>query len=131
VFEPFNQSESTAMTKIITLLLSFLLAGFSLIPVSSYAQITWDGGGDGTSWDNPFNWDPDIVPGASEDVFITTGTPTLNVTATVNTLVMTNGTLGGTETLTISGLFTWSSGTISGSSTINANGGISFSSVST
>jgi len=28
--------------------------------------VSWDGGGDGTTWEDQYNWDPDIVPGATE-----------------------------------------------------------------
>jgi hypothetical protein len=30
----------------------------------------WDGGGDGVSWGDPFNWLPDVLPTASDDVVI-------------------------------------------------------------
>jgi len=33
--------------------------------------ISWDGGGNGTHWDDPFNWNTDSVPGPGDDVRIT------------------------------------------------------------
>ena len=37
------------------------------------AKVTWDGGGDGTSWDDPLNWDDDNLPDDDEDVDILNG----------------------------------------------------------
>jgi hypothetical protein len=34
------------------------------------ALITWDGGGDGTTWQDPANWDGDVVPTEIDDVVI-------------------------------------------------------------
>lgn len=34
-----------------------------------YAQ-TWDAGGDGESWNDPLNWDNDLIPGPTDDVLI-------------------------------------------------------------
>lgn len=36
----------------------------------SAATITWDGGGDGTSWNDPANWAGDVLPAAGDDVVI-------------------------------------------------------------
>lgn len=44
---------------------------FSLIAVFGFAQITiWDGGGDGTSWNDPINWNTDLVPQFNDQVSI-------------------------------------------------------------
>jgi adhesin HecA-like repeat protein len=43
------------------------------------------------------------------------------------TLSITGGTLQGTDTVTVSGLTTWSGGTMMGAATTNANGGIAYS----
>ena len=50
---------------LITLLAIVLTAGTSLT-----AQITWDGGGDGTSWQDAANWSIDMVPPADSSVEI-------------------------------------------------------------
>lgn len=77
------------MQKYILLTLLFL-AG-----MTTFAQdIVWDGGGDMTSWDDPLNWDSDIVPPTdSIAVFgtdaIITGTMT-NVPALVRITAHTN-----------------------------------------
>ena len=34
------------------------------------AVVLWDGGGDGSSWSDPSNWDSDSLPGPSDDVVI-------------------------------------------------------------
>ncbi len=39
-------------------------------PIVAAALISWDGGGDGTSWHDPLNWSGNVVPGASDDVSI-------------------------------------------------------------
>ena len=52
------------------------------------------------------------------------GTLTLNGTSSMTTLEQSAGTLEGTDTLTVSGLLTWSGGTESGTGTTNANGGM-------
>jgi len=41
------------------------------LPISPMAAtVHWDGGGDGTSWSDPLNWDTDALPGADDDVII-------------------------------------------------------------
>lgn len=44
----------------------FTLITFTLLTTLSHAQILWDGGGDGTSWNDPANWDGDVIPGATD-----------------------------------------------------------------
>src|SRR5437764_117606 len=34
------------------------------------AAVTWDGGGDGSSWQDPLNWSGDAVPGVADQVQI-------------------------------------------------------------
>ncbi len=45
--------------------------------------IYWDGGGDGTSWQDPLNWSGNVVPGATNDVVInlSASNPTIRFTA--------------------------------------------------
>jgi len=38
------------------------------------ALVSWDGGGDGSSWADPLNWSADVIPGIVDDVLIP-GTP--------------------------------------------------------
>jgi len=49
-----------------------------LLPVA--VTVHWDGGGDGTSWSDPLNWDTDTLPGADDDVIINvTEDPTVTI----------------------------------------------------
>src|SRR3954469_1353772 len=45
------------------------------------AAVSWDGGGDGTNWNNALNWATDQVPTAADDVTIAiAGSPTIQIT---------------------------------------------------
>ncbi|MCB9154976.1 MAG: DUF11 domain-containing protein [Caldilineae bacterium] len=93
---------------------------------------TWDGGGDGVSWSDPLNWDPNGVPTAADDVeFSTNITVNIDVAAVVNALTLTAATLEGSGDLTIQGLFTWHTGTLQGSGTVTASGGVLLSDAGT
>jgi hypothetical protein len=87
--------------------------------------VLWDGGGDGVSWTDRFNWSADLLPTADDDV-------TINVESSDPTIVLSSGThsirsLTSSEALTISGgslalaadsqihaAFTLSGGTLTG-----------------
>jgi hypothetical protein len=118
--------------------------------------VYWDGGGDGTSWHDPFNWNPDLIPGPSQDVIIDVpgdvtvvhsnfGTDailslqseeavvlsggTLDIAAASNlsdTFTLNGGVLAGSGDVTLSGPFTWAYGTLAGTGATIANGGITF-----
>lgn len=77
------------------LLLTLALFSFSAL---SAATITFTGGGDGTTWEDPANWDTGTVPTFADDVIIT-GSSSVTVTQAgnaINSLFMNN-----TSTLTI------------------------------
>ena len=62
--------------------LSFLIAAAcALLTAPASAQITWDGGGDGTTWSSAANWSTDTVPGPTDDVVIPAGAVAVNITA--------------------------------------------------
>ncbi|MDZ7345150.1 MAG: hypothetical protein ONA90_11630, partial [candidate division KSB1 bacterium] len=90
------------------------------------ADISWVNPQGGT-WSNPGNWNPRVVPGASDNVFITLNvTVTLDVNATVAGLAL--GGAGVFPTLSLSGntltnlgTFQWVSGSIVGPGTIANN----------
>jgi hypothetical protein len=79
------------------------------------AAVAWDGGGDGTSWHDPLNWDNDQVPVAADDATINVaGAPTIVFSAaagarSVNSLVcaetihFTGGSLAVLTTATMTG----------------------------
>jgi phage baseplate assembly protein gpV len=58
---------------------------------------------------------------------ISGGTTTFDADVTLPTLTLSNGTLGGPATVTVTGMLTWTGGTMSGSGQTNANGGIAMS----
>jgi hypothetical protein len=77
----------------------FLLTVLFLIIIyfSNAATRKWDGGGDGLSWNDPLNWDTDLLPLAADDVLldnsIIAGNYSVNLPAgtiliTVNTLTI-------------------------------------------
>lgn len=53
-----------------------------LEPRLCLSTVLWDGGGDGTNWTDPLNWDTDAVPdGSSEVVIDVAGDPTITLPA--------------------------------------------------
>lgn len=50
--------------------LLFSLIFIGLFFCTAKAQVKWDGGGDGFSWNDATNWVGDIVPGTSDDVLL-------------------------------------------------------------
>jgi hypothetical protein len=121
------------------------------------STITWDGSALDGSWHTAANWDLNQVPGTGDDVIIpdlgnttsvtySTGTTsinslecdepfvlsggTLDVAAASNitsTVAHSNGFLGGTGTLTVEGLYTWTGGRLMGSGATTLNGGMAIS----
>ena len=112
------------------------------------ATVSWDGGGDGTSWADPQNWSGDILPGPDDDVVIdvpgditvvhsgAAGTTVINRLTCRENLEVTggtldlaapsqidgdfslSGTLDGNGDLTVAGTSSWSNGTITGLGTL-------------
>jgi len=120
---------------------------------TSPAEVYWDGGGNGFSWDDPANWHKDELPQNGDDVFIddpgevtviySTGTTTVYrlqseeaITLSGGTLSMdiasfinnsftqSGGILGGAGTLTVGGMMTWTAGNQHGSGETVAAGGL-------
>lgn len=101
----------------------------ALIPAVTLAQSTWDGGGDGSSWSDAANWDPDGVPTEATDVVLDGGvTVTLDVAASTRDLTLDGATLDGPGDLTVAGHLDWIDGTIEGGSAATATitGGLTF-----
>src|SRR4051812_6040163 len=95
------------------------------------ASALWDGGGDGISWTDRFNWGSDQTPGSNDDVTIGTafagvtithasGTTQLNKLTSAAALNITGGSFTFSSTsqidreLTVSGGSLFVSGTLSG-----------------
>ena len=51
------------------------LAAFTLLQSASVgaATVSWDGGGDGTSWSDPLNWSGDALPGPDDTAVLNVG----------------------------------------------------------
>lgn len=115
----------------------------SLEPRTLLAAVMWDGGGGDFQWNNPLNWDTDMLPGAADDVTIdfgandftvvhsggtnlinrltsaaaldiSGGTLLVNSASTVDGDLQLSGTLGGSADIDVSGLFTWNNGSLVG-----------------
>ncbi|MFU8860411.1 MAG: hypothetical protein ACNA8K_08300, partial [Cyclonatronaceae bacterium] len=98
-------------------------------------SFTWTGNAGDNNWHTAGNWDPVGVPGAFDQVTISSGTAEVNdldVTVealtlsgglviinrkfvTTGALTLSSGTIDGPGDLVIGGLFTWAIGTIGGS----------------
>ncbi len=101
------------------------------------ALVTWDGGGDGTSWEDPANWSGDALPTAADDVEIdvpasptivhSTGTTEILSLNCAETLQVTGGNLTIGAASAINGDFTLADAaalTISAGTTTVATGAI-------
>ncbi len=90
------------------------------------AAVSWVGG-DG-DWGVTSHWSTGAVPGAADDVTINApGVTITHVAATprsVHNLTLQGGTLTGSDSFTVGGLFTWNNGTFSGGGTLTAGGGM-------
>jgi len=77
----------------------------------------------GGNWNNPANWDLNVVPGPGDEVHITTGaTVRLDADTAIGSLFLSNlSGLSGPGKLTLTGPLHWAQGTISG--TVQCNGG--------
>lgn len=98
-----------------------------LSPVGALAQSTWDGGGDGSSWSDALNWDPDGVPTNTTDVLLDGGpTIQLDVAASTLDLTLVDTILEGPGDLTVAGQLDWGLATVSGTGILTAVGGLTF-----
>jgi len=98
------------------------------------SAVSWDGGGDGTSWHDRYNWSGDALPGAADDVVINVAAnPTIQFTSSagsvsINSLssdelmTISGGTLTIATSANISKSLTLGNGTLKGA-TITATGG--------
>ncbi|HEX8563305.1 MAG TPA: hypothetical protein VF676_10035, partial [Flavobacterium sp.] len=111
-----------------------LLFFFVLFAAAATAQtITWDGS-DSNLWNNPANWDLNILPTASHDVVIPSGSDvSLNVSATINSIwVQGAATLAFNNSLSVSDVssfdsgatINWSAGSLTGGATVTNYGTI-------
>jgi len=118
-----------AMSKKMMCMLAVAAAIFITTARAYAADIFWSNPLGGT-WNNPANWNPSRVPGASDNVFITLSgsyTVTLDVDAFITGLTV--GGAGSTPTLllnsrslTLNGASAWNSGGIAGPGIIASSG---------
>ncbi|HHK42890.1 MAG TPA: hypothetical protein ENJ50_10770, partial [Planctomycetaceae bacterium] len=104
------------------------------------ALITWDAGGDGSSWNDPLNWSGDVLPTSADDVVISlpTSNPTIRLSsadASVASLVADEAlrvesgrTLTVTGTADINAALTIDGGTLRNGAWDIADGSLSFTS---
>ncbi|MEI7580129.1 MAG: hypothetical protein WCJ58_08965, partial [bacterium] len=62
--------------------------------VKASVTITWDGGGNGTSWSDPLNWSTNVVPVSTDEVLIATAA-TVNITEPITVKSLIIGVPGG------------------------------------
>ena len=118
---------SSSKSRTILFWVGFLVVSQLLGVMAAAAQSTWDGGGDGSSWSDPANWNPDGVPDPLTDVLLDGGdTIQLDVAAQILSLDLFDGTLDGPGDLTVDGQLDWGAGTITGSGVLTVNGGVTF-----
>jgi len=67
------------------MMLFFTIMIFSIS--ANAANIQWDGGGDGVSWNDGLNWVNDVVPGTADNAIFPTSVGTLTVSGTASSAV--------------------------------------------
>ncbi|MCA9758050.1 MAG: right-handed parallel beta-helix repeat-containing protein [Candidatus Eisenbacteria bacterium] len=113
-------------------LLTAILIPCALGASLATAQTVWDGGGDGVTWGDAANWDPDGVPTDQADVVLSGGvTVELDVAATTRDLTLDVANLSGPGDLAVAGTLHWGAGAIAGDGTLTVTGGINWSGGST
>lgn len=89
-----------------------------VLPVGAQT-IVWRG--NNAAWSTGAEWAGDIVPGAADTAQVSGGIASVNSPATVGRLLLSGGTIGGAETLTLSSTSAasqWSAGTLMGTGTL-------------
>lgn len=84
----------TFATKFCKMKRTNLLIACLVGPLLSFAAtVTWDGGGDGTSWSDPLNWSPNGIPTNADDVTITNASVVLDFNTFVQRLSLAGTTI--------------------------------------
>ena len=99
--------------------------------------VTWDGGGDGSSWSDARNWSNDTLPTEADDVIINmAGTPTVTHASSSTSIrsllcteafVLSGGSLSVAETAQFNGAVTLRGGTLDSSGTVRFAGPVDWS----
>lgn len=90
-----HSAETMIFKQLNRIILAVTLCTFASLffaPAAQAASVSWDGGGDGSSWSDATNWSGDAVPGADDDVTIDMSSVTVNIGAatTINSLTLGN-----------------------------------------
>ncbi len=88
----------------------FLLIIFLSSALFGQATYTWTS--DNSGWNSSLNWSPSGVPGPSDTAIVNSGLVILDDHITVGGLVMTDGNITGTNSLTVNGKMRWEGGII-------------------
>jgi Ca2+-binding RTX toxin-like protein len=99
--------------------------------------VNWDAGGDGTSWEDPLNWDSDVLPSLADDVVInvpgeqiitfsseTQSVKSLQIAESFN---LSGGTLSISESSIVTGDYLQSRGVLTGAGDLTLTANVSLS----
>ncbi len=77
------------------LFLALLVIGLSFLTQNVFADdVSWDGGGDGSSWSDPDNWDNDEVPQSGDDITIEDAEVVVDINVVIaGSLTLNDGTI--------------------------------------
>ncbi|PYJ82211.1 MAG: hypothetical protein DME22_19195, partial [Verrucomicrobia bacterium] len=94
-----------------------LCISLAATPSLRATDITWINGAGG-DWNTAANWNPSQVPGPADKAILALAvTVTLDSSATVSNLDLSNGALSGSGTVTVSGTLNWTGGAMAGGGT--------------
>jgi len=82
-------------------------------PQAPAAACTWDGSTG--NWSDSTRWSCGTVPGSSDEAIINSGSVTLDQEVTVQDLILSGGTLQGSNGITVTNAMAWTDGTLGGS----------------
>jgi hypothetical protein len=93
-----------------SVLMTCVLAAMAGVLSAQATVRTWDGGGDGTTWTDPLNWNPDGTTGTADILTVGPGATVVNGQNTFASLEIQSGAsvtlatdLGGGRTLSVAG----------------------------
>jgi hypothetical protein len=85
-------------------------ANYLLNLAAACEGVCWDGGGDGSSWTNPYNWTADTLPGTDSLVYINSPVAQVTLAGSGITVKGLNSVAGSSLTLNAGGALTLASG---------------------
>lgn len=110
--------------RISTTIKGYVILGMALIlSLPLFAQTTYTWSGLDTTWSTASAWSPNGVPGASDTAVVNGGIITLDGDVDLGGLKLLGGIITGSNTVNISGVYTWIGGRWQGSGTTNIAAG--------